>query len=82
MRKETEFIISLKPASQSKSYEMGYDYGLNGPNETNCDFRLFGTAQNTAEWEHGKAQAELDKTKPTPRTAPRKPSAKPKRVAR
>ena len=39
-------------------YEAGYDCGKNGPNQTNCDFRLFATPFMTRSWELGKKDAE------------------------
>ena len=39
-------------------YEMGKDAALNGPNTTNCDFRLFCSPMHTKQWERGKAQGE------------------------
>lgn len=34
-------------------YKMGYDAGLNSPNEINCNFRLFNSPEQTKEWERG-----------------------------
>jgi hypothetical protein len=39
-------------------YEAGYDCGKNGANETNCHFSIFGSRENTKEWERGKRDAE------------------------
>ena len=33
---------------------MGYDCAKNGANETNCNFRIFGTATGEDAWERGK----------------------------
>lgn len=37
--------------------EMGYDCGLNGPNETNCHFAIFSSPEFTRAWDRGKAKA-------------------------
>lgn len=37
------------------AYRMGRDCAINGPNETNCDFRIFATPVCTDAWERGKA---------------------------
>lgn len=42
----------------SDAYEMGYDCGKNGPNETNCHFTLFSSVNKTKAWELGKRDAE------------------------
>lgn len=34
-------------------FEMGRDAKLNGPNTTNCHFRLFRTPDHTKAWEAG-----------------------------
>ena len=53
-----------KPSAAQKKvdlehvFEMGYDCGLNGPSTTNCDFRLFSSAEFTKEWEEGKRKGE------------------------
>lgn len=43
------------------AYQMGYDYGRNGPSEINCYFTLFATADHTRAWEEGKADAAAGK---------------------
>lgn len=45
------------------AYKMGYDCGMNGANQINCNFRIFGSPESTREWERGKEQAEIDKKK-------------------
>lgn len=50
---------------KSKEYEMGYDYGLNGPNTTNCDYRLFSTSGQLTDWEQGVKDAKNGKSKTT-----------------
>lgn len=40
------------------AYQMGYDCGLNGANQTNCNFALFDTPERKADWERGKHDAE------------------------
>jgi hypothetical protein len=37
-----------------QAFEAGRDCGLNGPNEKNCDFRLFCTPEHTSAWENGR----------------------------
>lgn len=34
-------------------YEMGKDSVISGVNETNCNFRLFGTPEKRKAWERG-----------------------------
>lgn len=50
------------------AYILGYKCGLNGPNETNCHYSLFGTPELTQAWERGKADAEAGR-KPDPEQA-------------
>jgi hypothetical protein len=35
-------------------YNAGKDAGINGPNSTNCHFRLFSSREQTEAWERGK----------------------------
>lgn len=44
--------------SKKEAYEHGYDCGLNGPNKTNSDYRIFSSVENTKEWERGKKDGE------------------------
>lgn len=37
----------------SKSYQAGYDAGLNGANTTNAGYQHFQTTEDTLEWERG-----------------------------
>jgi hypothetical protein len=61
---EIEVTVNNNPKSSvAHCYNMGYDCGMNGANTTNCNFGLFSSAENTAAWEAGKAQAEQDKKK-------------------
>lgn len=46
---------------KSLQYEMGYDAGLNGPNEENCNFRLFGSELARDEWSEGNADGLIAK---------------------
>jgi hypothetical protein len=51
-----------------EAYNRGYDCGINGPNDWNCNFRIFNDPANTKEWERGKADAEnKNKRKLTPK---------------
>jgi len=43
------------------AYEMGFDFGKNGANATNCHFGLFTTKKMTKAWEEGKADGEKQK---------------------
>lgn len=45
------------------TFDMGYDCGKNGPNETNCYFGIFSERRFTDEWERGKKLAEEQKTR-------------------
>ena len=56
-----KFIPEKK--DEDYAYRMGYDCGLNGANMTNCSASIFGTPENTREWERGKKTAELLKGK-------------------
>ncbi len=37
--------------------DFGYDYGLNGATEINCDFRIFSSHARMKAWEKGKKKA-------------------------
>lgn len=43
------------------AFQMGYECGYSGPNETNCDFRIFSSPEFTKEWERGKLHGETAK---------------------
>ena len=43
------------------AYKAGYDSAVNGPNQTNCNFRFFATPQLTASWETGRAYGNAGK---------------------
>jgi len=43
----------MKTKAASKEFKAGYDAGLYGPNEDNCNFRFFATLGQTKEWERG-----------------------------
>ncbi|MFQ5539213.1 MAG: hypothetical protein ACE5FB_02345 [Candidatus Binatia bacterium] len=43
------------------AYEMGLDCGRNGPNETNCDFRIFSEEFYTLAWDLGKEKGLAEK---------------------
>jgi len=38
-------------------YKMGRDYAVNGANEENCNFLLFGSPEKTKAWERGRDEA-------------------------
>jgi len=42
------------------AYEMGLDCGRNGPNETNCDFKIFSEEFYTLAWDLGKEKGMLE----------------------
>lgn len=42
------------PASFRDAYSAGYDCGMYGPNDRNCDFRWFKSVEMTKDWERGK----------------------------
>jgi hypothetical protein len=48
-----------------QAYDLGYDCGLNGPNDHNCVFKIFSSPENTQSWEKGKAMGELEKARAT-----------------
>lgn len=47
--------LVLSKVTKSYAYKMGVDCSKNGANETNCNFLIFSTLENTKEWERGKA---------------------------
>lgn len=47
------------------AYRMGVDCARNGANETNCNFAIFSTPENTAAWERGKRDGETLASAPT-----------------
>ena len=42
-----------KQTVEQLAYDAGHDAALRGPNEMNCNFRLFATRELTAAWERG-----------------------------
>lgn len=50
------FIVAKRDTNYA--YEMGYDCGINGVNETNCNFGIFSDKENTRAWEKGKRDGE------------------------
>ncbi len=46
------------PNSFRDAYSAGYDCGMYGPNDRNCDFRWFKDPKMTKDWESGKANGE------------------------
>ena len=42
------------------AYEMGLDCGRNGPNETNCHFKIFSEEIYTLAWDIGKEKGMLE----------------------
>jgi hypothetical protein len=58
--KLTESLLEPPPTNK-EAYQMGYDCGLNGPNEINSRFRLFARPELTEAWEQGKADAAAGK---------------------
>jgi hypothetical protein len=55
-----ESLLTPLPSVED-AYRMGRDYAFNGPNETNCHFRLFNTPEHTRAWEKGKTDAAAGK---------------------
>ena len=49
----------------TEEYRAGFDCGINGANEENCNFRLFATPEQTKEWERGKRDADAVGRPPT-----------------
>jgi len=43
------------------AWQMGHDYGHNGPSEVICYFTLFATPELTRAWEEGKADVAAGK---------------------
>jgi hypothetical protein len=54
-------MILTYTIDRERARELGRDCGKNGPNTTNCDFRIFSTPENTRAWEQGKREAEESK---------------------
>ncbi len=46
--------------STTYAYKQGFDCGKNGANTTNCDYTIFSSPENTAEWEKGEADGEKE----------------------
>jgi len=62
--KTAEEIVSgflFKRIGTEEAYNLGYDCGINGPNLTNCNFKIFSTPENTKAWERGKKDGENSK---------------------
>lgn len=49
--------FAVPKRDKNYAYKMGLDCGKNGANETNCNFSIFSTPENTKEWERGKRNA-------------------------
>ena len=50
-------MLSFRPIitpDKKYAYEMGVDCATSGANTTNCNFSIFTSKENTAEWERGK----------------------------
>ena len=56
----------------TKEYRAGFDCGINGANQVNCNFRLFATREQTKEWERGKKDADKIVRPPTQTLTPPK----------
>jgi hypothetical protein len=52
-----EAALLVLDGSEGEPYRMGRDCAINGPNTTNCNFRLFSSRDKTNEWERGKRDA-------------------------
>lgn len=50
-----------EPEVLKYAYRMGYDAGVNGSDEINCNFRIFATHESMKEWERGKAAGDAEK---------------------
>ncbi len=50
----------LPKTKMGRAYKMGFDCGVNGPNQTNCHFTIFCCPENTRAWEAGKRDAEQE----------------------
>jgi hypothetical protein len=55
--------IATEPKNFNSAYDAGYDCGLNGSDTINCHFGWFATKESMQEWERGKRNAELKKSK-------------------
>lgn len=53
----------LKAMSKEICNAAGYDAGINGPNEDNCNHKFFSSPEFTAAWLKGKNKAEDEKMK-------------------
>ncbi|MES2134477.1 MAG: hypothetical protein V4506_19175 [Bacteroidota bacterium] len=49
---------------EKAAYAAGYDCGLNGVTESNCDFKFFMNPNHTKEWERGKKDGEAKRDEP------------------
>jgi hypothetical protein len=55
-----QFIQASHPKSIEYSFNMGYDCGIHGANETNCHFSIFFSKEATHAWELGKYKAAME----------------------
>ena len=53
-------IFSGPTITEDYAYKMGYDCGRYGPNDINCNIRIFSNIENTIAWERGKQKAEKE----------------------
>jgi len=59
LRQISNLVAQLVPTGRTmqQAYELGFDCGKNGANETNCHFSIFARPEYTKAWELGKADA-------------------------
>lgn len=54
LKRLENLVASGLSFDEAKSFEAGRNCGFFGPDETNCHFAFFRTAEMTAAWERGK----------------------------
>ncbi len=54
-------MTAKEKQSKSVSWKLGYDAGLNKPNEINCNYAIFSSPEKTKEWEAGNQTGKIDK---------------------
>lgn len=61
LTKIIDIVNERNSITKSDAYRFGYDCGINGANQTNCNCAIFSSREKTKEWERGKADADSTK---------------------